>query len=52
MFKVFTSDGRQYVGFSAKLAEDFYQACVSTGRCVMMLKCDAGIWTEVKEHVA
>lgn len=52
MYKVFTGDGRQYVGFSETLANDFYSAAVATGRCVMMLRKEAGEWTEVKEHVA
>lgn len=51
MYKVFTGDGRQYVGFSTKLAEEFFEAAVNSGRFVMMMQRIAGEWTEIKEGI-
>lgn len=52
MFKVFTGDGRQYVGCSESMANDFFDACVRSGRNVLMMKRVAEKkWIEVKEHV-
>lgn len=51
MFKVFTGDGRQYVGCSERMAEQFYSAAVETGRCVLMLRRYRGEWVEIKEHI-
>ena len=51
MYKVFTGDGRQYVGCSESMAEQFYLAAVSSGRCVLMKRRGpAGQWLDVKEH--
>jgi hypothetical protein len=51
MYKVITGDGRQYVGFSEKLADAFYRAAADSGRFVLMMVRNGGAWSDVKEHV-
>ena len=52
MFKVFTGDGRQYVGCSERLALRFYEDAKDSGRPVLMQRRDVRYsdeWEVVKE---
>lgn len=53
MFKVFTNDGRQHVGFSESMALRFYETAKDSGRSVLMMRRDVRFsdeWEVVKEH--
>lgn len=52
MYKVITGAGYSYVGFSERLAEDFYAAAVRAGLCVLMSRRAAnGSWSDLRESV-
>lgn len=52
MLKVITSGPYQYVGCSEKLANQFYDAAVKAGLCVLMMKRVDGEWIDIREHIA
>lgn len=50
MFRIITSGPYSYVGFSEKLAEEFYAAAIEDGMCVLMMKHENGVWSDIKEY--